>query len=327
LTIEKDRSAMLSMLSTETRAEPIYYYDPISSRGSKRFAFRAVRLENPSEHTLDAGPFTVYAKGQFLGEGLGEPIPPKSTAFIPYALDKQLIVDPEVTTREEIDRLVTIERGIVTTEAQRVRRTELTLANRGDSVAKVYVRHYVPEGWKLRDNKLKLEKLRGAHLFAVTVPARQALKVEIEESQPLEKTVDINTDSGVRTLALFMEKSKKIDPGLAKQLEDVVQLHKSMVDTQEHISTLESQMDTYRERVDEIHVQLVTLRKVTHADKLSRHLAKKMEEISERLSKTTIEVTDLKGQLMTSRVALADKLAELTLQKRKDKTAVANKAP
>jgi len=325
LSLEKDRSAMLSMLSADTSAAPIYYYDPISVRGNKRFAFRAVRLENPSEHTLDAGPFTVYAEGQFLGEGLSEPIPPKSTAFIPFALDKQLVVDPVVDSREEIDRLVTIQRGIVTTQAQSIRRTKLELANRGEKPADVYIRHFVPEGWKLRPTRLKVEKLRGAHFFSVTVPARGALEVEIEESQPLTKTIDISTDQGVESLALFLTKSKAVEPELQKQLDEIVRLHKEMVDTGERISTLESQMATYRERVDEIHVQLVTLRRVNQADKLSRHLAKKMDEISDRLQKATIEVTDLKGQLMTSRVALADRLAELTLKKDKDDSAVAKK--
>ena len=49
-----------------------------------RFAFKAVRLENPSKYTLDSGPFTVYAEGQFLGEGLSEPIPSagRRSAFV-----------------------------------------------------------------------------------------------------------------------------------------------------------------------------------------------------------------------------------------------------
>jgi hypothetical protein len=251
-----------------------------------------------------------------LGEGLSEPIPPKTTAFIPFALDRQLLVEPVVDTREEIDRLVTIQRGIVKTEAQTVRRTKLALVNRGESAAKVWVRHAVPRGWKLRDSKVKAEKLRGAHLFPVTVPARGALELVIEESQPLEKTIDINTDSGVETLALFLTKHKTVQPELQKQLDEVVRLHEDLVDNRERVVNLESQMATYRERVDEIHLQLVTLRRVQTADKLSRHLAKKMEEISERLQKTTIEVTDLKSKLMTGKIALADRLAELSLEKK-----------
>ncbi|HEX3596687.1 MAG TPA: DUF4139 domain-containing protein, partial [Polyangiaceae bacterium] len=112
MTIEKDRSAMVSLMKRETSAEQVYYYDPVSTRGSHDLAFQAVRIENPTEDTLDRGPFTVYAEGQFLGEGLSEPIPPHSVAFIPYALDRQVVVEPKATEREEVSRLVSIERGI-----------------------------------------------------------------------------------------------------------------------------------------------------------------------------------------------------------------------
>jgi Skp family chaperone for outer membrane proteins len=78
-------------------------------------------------------------------------------------------------------------------------------------------------------------------------------------------------------------------------------------------------------RVDEIHVQLVTLRQVPNAQQLSRNLAQKMEEISNRLQKATLEVSDLKGQLMTRQINIQDRLAELTLTPSKD--AAEPKAP
>ena len=74
-------------------------------------------------------------------------------------------------------------------------------------------------------------------------------------------------------------------------------------------------MGVYRTRVDEINVQLVTLRKVPQAARLRAHLAKKMEEISNKLQDSTMQMTDLKGQLMTFRIELQDKLAELTLKR------------
>ncbi|MEZ4222829.1 MAG: hypothetical protein R3B13_17945 [Polyangiaceae bacterium] len=318
MSIEKNHSAMVSIMTTNTQAEPLYYYDPISARGSRQFAFKAVRFDNPSPYTLDGGPFTVYSDSQFLGEGLSEAIPPKSTAFIPYALDKKILVEPVADTREEVDRLLTIERGIVRTETQRIRRTRFTLVNRGESAAKVIVRHAVPKGWTLRDGKQRAEKLRGAHLFPVSVPARGSVQLEIEESMPFEKTLNINDDDGVKQLALFLESKKRLSPELSKRLDDIVKMHRELRDKQSRIETVHRQMNDYRARVDEIHVQLVTLRRVPNAQTLSRHLAKKMEEISDRLQKATIEVTDLEGQVLSTRIGLEDRLAELTL---KDRTA------
>ncbi len=325
LTIEKDHSAMVSILSTTTKAEPVYFYDPISERGSKRYAFNAVRLDNPSRYTLDSGPFTVYAEGQFLGEGLSEPIPPKSTAFIPYALDRKLVIEPVIDTREEIDRLVTIERGVVTTEAEHVRRTKLAIANRGATAARVFVRHALPEGWTLR-KKGRFEKLGGAYLLPVDVPPHDAVNVEIEESQPFQKSIDIQTDTGLGDIALFLRSAHAVSPELQGKLDEIVKMHRELRDKEDRIATLHRQMGDYRQRVDEIHVQLVTLRKVPNAQKLSSYLAKKMQEISDRIQQATMDVTDLEGQVLTTRIALEDRVAELSLAPKTEKVAKADGA-
>jgi hypothetical protein len=313
MSIEVNHSAMVSILNESTDALPVYFYDPISERGSKSFAFNAIKLKNPSKYTLDSGPFTVYAKGQFLGEGLAEAILPHSTAFIPYALDRTIIVEPEVTGREEIDRLVTIQRGIVTTESRHIRSTKLELTNRGKEDSIVYVRHQVAPEYTLSPTKRKVEKLGGAHLFPITVKAGESLDLTIEEHKPIERTVDINSEGGVKAIAVYLRKAK-LGKELSESLRQIVERHEQSADLEKRVELLQDQMVVYRRRVDEINIQLVTLRKVTQAAKLRRHLSDKMEEISNKLQDATMEVTDLKAHLMTVRIELSDKLAELTLE-------------
>ncbi|MEP7050425.1 MAG: DUF4139 domain-containing protein [Pseudomonadota bacterium] len=318
LTIEKGHSAMVSMLTAETQAKEVYFYDPISSRGSKKYAFRSVLLQNPTHYTLDAGPVTVYEDGQFLGEGLSDAILPDSRAFVPFALDRKLIVDSELGTREAIDRLQTIERGIVRSEARSVRTTKLALVNRDSKAAVVYVRHPITEGFKLEAPSTGVEKLGGAYLFAVTVPANESVSFAIEESTPMEKSLDIRTDQGISELGLFLRSAGKLDPELSAKLEHIVERHSAMTQLSERLETIQAQSNVYRERIEEINKQLVSLRKVTQASELSRHLAKKMEELSQRLQQATIAAADIEAQRLTERVSMEDQLAELTLEKRKE---------
>ena len=63
-------------------------------------------------------------------------------------------------------------------------------------------------------------------------------------------------------------------------------------------------------------MQLVALKKLPQGEKLRKHLSDKMEEISEKLQSSTMELAELKGRLMTLGVELEDKLAELTLATR-----------
>ncbi|HVJ22130.1 MAG TPA: OmpA family protein [Polyangiaceae bacterium] len=321
LTIEKDSSALVSMLSAEVDARPVYYYDPISARGSKKFAFRAVLLDNPTEHTLDAGPFTVYADGQFLGEGMSDPIPGKTRAFIPFALDRKLIVETELGGREAIDRLVTIQRGIVTAEARSIKTTKLSLHNRGTIAAITYVRHSPAPNHALEAPRSGFEKLRGAYLFPVEIPAGGTVSLVIEESTPIQKSVDVRTDAGVGELSLFLKSAGKLPEELKQKLEQVIEMHRELAAMDERLSTINAQISMYRARVDELNAQLVTLRRVTQAQELSRKLAKKMDEISEKLQQSTLEAAGVEGQRLTRRVALEDRLAELTLETRRDAVA------
>jgi len=317
LTIEKGHSAMVSLLTAATQAKEVYFYDPISTRGSKKYAFRAVLLQNPTHHTLDAGPVTVYEGGQFLGEGLSDAILPDSRAFVPFALDRKLIVDTDLGTREEIDRLLTIERGIVHSEARSIRTTKLSLVNRDGKAATVYVRHPISEGFKLEAPASGVEKLGGAYLFAVNVPPNESVKLSIEESTPMQKSLDIRSAGGIEELGLFLHSASKLEPELAAKLAHIVERHRAMVALDERLLTIQSQSNVYRERIEEINAQLVSLRRVTQAGELSRHLAKKMEEISQRLQKTTIDAADLQAKRLTERVAMEDQLSELTLENRK----------
>jgi hypothetical protein len=324
LTVEKGQSALISMLSSDVSALPVYYFDPISARGSEKFAFRAALLENPSEHTLDAGPFTVYADGQFLGEGLSDPIPAKSRAFIPFALDRTLVVETDLAGREEIERLITIQRGMVTAEARSVKSTKLTLINRGTSPALTYVRHLPAQQHTLIAPTSGFEKLRGAYLFPVTVPAGGSLVLNIEEATPIQKTVDVRTAGGVAELGLYLKIAKNLPDELKQKLAQVLTMHRELTELDERLGTIATQVEMYRARVDELNLQLVTLRRVPQAAELSRNLAKKMTEISDRLQKATLDAAGVEGERLTRRVALEDRLAELTLESRREQ-AVANK--
>ena len=326
LDVEKDHSAMVNVLSSDVRAESVYLYDPISARGSKRFAFRAALFENPTEHTLDPGPVTVYADGQFLGEGLSDPIQPKSRAFVPFSLDRKVLVEQKDAGREEIDRLVTAQRGVLTTEARRIKTTELELVNRGLTAATVYVRHAVSDGYTLALPAEHVEKFRDAYLIPVKIPANASATLKLEEVTPIHKTVDIRTEAGVGELKLFLKvAAPRLDPAVRAALEQVVELHRQMAELEEKRETAVLQSQTYRERIDELNAQLVSLRKVTQAQGLSRNLAQKMEEISQRLQKLTIQVADIDGQILAQRVTLEDRLAELTLGKAS--AVAANDAP
>jgi hypothetical protein len=312
MTVERGASAMVSMVRQETEGEVVYLYTPDSERGNSNFAFRAVRFKNPTSSTLETGPVTVYGEEKFIGEGLTEPIPPRSSAVVPYALDRQIVVERNTGEENKLARLVTLQRGILTAEVQHIRRAKMTITNRLNDVAKVFIRHTVNKGWKLLEAPPAFERIGEAHLFEVHLKAGETKTVEIAEATPIERTLDLNADVTLDMLKVYVQ-APESTPELKASLDKLLAIHKKLVDlTQEQVS-VDRRLRDYRERMDELHAQIVTLQAVKTGGELMSHLKTKMKDISERVQKSTIHMVDTEEKIMLTRVEFQDALAELTL--------------
>jgi hypothetical protein len=314
--VARGTSAMVSIMHSETDGEVVYLYDPESARGNAQFPFRSVRLKNPSQSALETGPVTVFGGGRFIGEGMAEPIPAASTAFVPFALDRQVVVDRQSGEVDVISRILTVQRGVFSTEVQHKRHTTFTLNNRLDERATVYVRHTVAPGYKLSKVPAASgeEKIGNANLFRVSVEPHGKAEVTIEESTPVYKTIDVRTADGIEQVRVYLSRAVAEGP-LKHQVEDLLKLNKDMSDISQHVLTTREQMAEYRVRMDELHAQLVTLKLVKTAGPLMQSLEKKMQDVSDRLSKATIDVVGLQENLMVARIHFQDGVADLTLLK------------
>lgn len=325
MSVSRGTSAMVSILDAQTEGEVVYLYDPESQRGNATFPFRSVRLKNPTDSALETGPVTVFGEGRFIGEGMSDPIPARSTAFVPFALDRQIVVEKKQDDRDAISRILTVQRGVFHTEVQHVRRTVLTLHNRLSDRAVVYVKHTVPHGFTLGKSPSTTERLGDAHLFRVEVAAGAKTEVTIEEATPVFKTTDIRSPAGMDMVRVYLS-SAAVEGPLKKAVDELLRLHTELANLEQQIATMREQMAEYRTRMDELHAQIVTLRAVkTTGGNLLGHLEKKLQEVSEKLSKATVDLVTLQERQMVARVRFQDGVADLTLDK--DKAAPAPPAP
>jgi hypothetical protein len=314
MSVPRGTSAMVSILNSATKGEVVYYFDPESQRGSGSFAFKAVRLQNPTDSQLESGPVTVFGNGKFIGEGLSEPIPPRSMAFVPFALDRQVVIEKKESEADRIARILTVQRGVFSTEVQHTKRSTLVIHNRLGEPVTVYVRHTVPRGFKLTA-PASSERLGLAHLFPVRIAAHDKAEMVIEEETPLFRTADIRSSSGLELVTAYLS-SAALDGPLKAAFADLLRLHKEMANLEQQISTVRETQQEYRTRMDELHAQIVTLRAVKTAGPLMGSLERKLSEVSDRMSKSTIELVALQEKLMVSRIRFQDGVADLSLEKK-----------
>ncbi len=312
LDVPRGTSALVSVVQAQTEGERVYLYDAESARGNARFAFNAVRFRNPTRSTLETGPVTVYGEAGFVGEGLVEPVPPGATALVPYALDRQIVVDRAGDTRDDIERIVSVERGILTAEVRHSRVAKLEITNRMRTPAKVFVRHTVPKGWKLASAPKLYERQGEAYLFEVDIPGNTTRTYEIREETPIQRSVDLRTGIGVELVRAYVT-SPGANARFAKQMAKVLADYDAMDRHRLEIESLRDRMGEYRARMDELHTQIMSLKSVKTGGALMRHLQKKMTEISGRVQKATLAIVEHQQQLMLAKIRFQDAIAELTL--------------
>jgi hypothetical protein len=329
MTVPKGSSAMVSILRSETEGEVVYLYDPESPRGNSQYPFRTLRFRNPTGSALESGPVSVFGEGRFIGEGLSEPIPPHSIAYVPFALDRQVVVEQKHGERDDIARIITVNRGVFSTETRHTKKTTFSLFNRMGEKATVYVKHTVLPGYKLTkypDTRSPVpgaadssDHLAGANLFRVDLEPNAKVDVDIEEATPVYRTTDIRTPSGLDLVRAYLSHAAAGE--LKGQVEQLLRLNADMTKAEQEIATVHEQMAEYRTRMDELHAQLVTLKAVKTAGPLMTHLEKKLQEMSEKLSKATVDVVVLQEKLMVARVQFQSGVADLSLEKKSEATA------
>jgi hypothetical protein len=312
MTIANGSSAMVSLFRQLAAGAVVYLYDSETARGDKDFAFRAVRFQNPTPSTLETGPLTVYGPTGFIGEGLAEPIPPKAEAVVPFALDRQISVQGENQMADRIDRMLRLNRGLLTAEVQHVRTRKLRMTNRLGAPVEVLVRHTVQPGWETRVAPKEALRFGDARLYAVKLGAGETKDVVIEDATPLEKSLDLRTGDGLTTLRTWLDVAGG-NPQVSEKLHEVLQLSDDVVKVQEGLDGAREKQQEYRARGDELSQQLVDLRRVKNAGALMQHLQEKLRETSESLQMATRELADGQDELLLKRAKFRNAVGELTL--------------
>jgi hypothetical protein len=213
---------------------------------------------------------------------------------------------------DKIARLAGLSRGILTAEVQHIRRRKLVLTNRLGQIAKVFIRHTVNKGWTLIDAPPAFERVGDAHLFEVQLRPGEVKEVMIAEATPIERTLDLSADVTLEMMKVWLEAPEGA-PQLKEQLRKLLGIHRTLVDLAQAQDSMRRRLADYRERMEELHGQIVTLQAVKTGGELMGHLKAKMKEISDRVQKTTIQIVDQEEKIMLARVQFQDALAELAL--------------
>jgi hypothetical protein len=193
LTIPDASATMVLLINQRVPGEAVFLFAPDGGvPDSTSHPFRVARFTNATTGLLERGPIAVFEKGAFLGQGMLDPLPPKATATVPFALERGLAVESERRNLELGARIFKIEAGELVIERDSVTHTIYRIKNGGDSNAKLLVRHPRLTAARLYKPPAGTEDNLGAGNALVPIQIQAAGKAEltIEERQPSEQSTD-----------------------------------------------------------------------------------------------------------------------------------------
>jgi len=313
MTVAKGNSAMVPILHTPAEGEVVYLYDSESPRGSSQLAFKSLRLRNPTDSQLESGPVTVFGDGRLIGEGLSEPIPPKQVAFVPFALDRQVLVDRVESEHDEVEQIKAVQSGVFTTQARHVRRTTLIVHNRLPSRTVVYIRHTVRPGFHASKAPTDPEKAGSADLYRVEVDGFGKQDVVLEEATTVQRLVDVRSPQGLELVESYLAASAPAKGTLKGKVDDLGRIETDIAETERHVSELEVRAAEYRQRIEELRAQITVAHGAKTGGALVTSLQAKLKELGDKLAKATVEIASLQEKQLLARIELQEGAAELSL--------------
>ena len=305
VSIARQRSAMLPIVSEQIEAEKVSIYD---DRVLAKHPLAGLRLVNLTKLNLMQGPVTVYDGGVYAGDARVEDLVPGSERLVSYAVDLDVEVAPRTEPRPEEIVSVKLAKGTLVVTRKLARRKIFEIKNSGADAVKLLVEHPREEPWKLVALEKPAETTRDRYRFAVTAEPGKPVTLEVaEEQQTLQQLALVNTDDST---ILFFTNAKQTSPAVKEALTAVIERKREIERFVQERAKREQEVNVVGQEQERIRQNMAQLERTS--DLYTRYVQKFAVQ-EDRVETLRKEVADLQTKELEARRALDDYLQQLEL--------------
>jgi hypothetical protein len=317
VTILNGGSTMVAIVSTRVAGEKAHLFAPEPGVAlSTQHPFSVARLRNESGAVLEKGPISVLADGAFLGQGVLDTLPRDASAFVPFALDKSLVVERAEHYDQQQGSLVRIQRGTVVVQRFSQRKTRYRARNGGDEPSKLYVRHPRWGEAELVAPPAGTELAPQRALVPVSVPAKGEAALEVTERTPVETHFGFMDQPAADAIGVWLS-GPAVDAATGKALEAALALRAELLKLQDQIGGLEREQGELQNGADETRQNLKAIEKVKTAADLRARLVARLKQLDLRMSELTRQLVEARTRQSELQVRLNEALENVTLSVKK----------
>jgi len=314
VTVPNGSSTMVAIVSARVTGEQAHLFAPDWGVPlSRQHPFSVARLRNEAGSVLEKGPVSVLSNGSFMGQGLLDTLPRDAQAFVPFSLDKSIVVEPAEQWSEENGSLVRVSRGLVTVRRFSQRKMLYRLRNGGAAATKVYVRHprwgqaelvQPPAGTELAPDKL---------LVPVSVPAHGAAELTLVERTPVEVELSIMDPRVAEAAGVWLTGPAASDPKNAP-LKRALELGSELARLDTALVNSEREQAEVNAAASEARKNLKAIEKLASAKDLRTRLFERLKQLDARGAELTTQLIENRTKRAELEVRVNEALDQVTLE-------------
>ncbi|HYJ09923.1 MAG TPA: DUF4139 domain-containing protein, partial [Polyangiaceae bacterium] len=315
VTVPDESATMVLLVSRKVPGESVFLFAPDGGvPDSSAHPFRVVRFENATAGLLERGPIAVFGEGQFLGQGMLDPLPPKGKATVPFALDRAIAVSSERQSTEQSARLFRIEAGALFVERDSVTKTTYKVVSGSEEASKLIVRHARMPSARLFRPPAGTEDNIATSTALVPIPlkARGRAELVVDERQAVQQGMDWLHPLADEAVKGYLS-DPRADRGVAQKLSEAWTLRDALKKASDRESALETEQRELEKSSRETRLSLEAIEKNNQAADLRAKLTKRLGEITTRLDKITKELVELRLTLGEAKVRFRESIREIKL--------------
>jgi hypothetical protein len=313
--VPDESATMVLLLHERVPGAAVFLFSPDPGvADSTSHPFRVVRFTNATKGMLERGPISVFEKGSFLGEGVLEPLPPKATATVPFALERSLAVESEHKYEHLGARIFKIEAGELWIERDQAHKTIYKVKNGGGDAAHVLVKHFRAAGTRLYQPPPGTEDNvgTGSALVPVDVKPYGNSELTVDERSPVQEQTDWLSELAVIAIKAYMADTRSDAKIVAALGQAWVLRDKLRVLTDERDKLVTEQRELEKS-TQETRASLKVLEKNKKAGDLVAKLMERLKLAGDRLDVITKRLIEIDLAEKEQRVRFRDAIRDITL--------------
>lgn len=309
-----DRSATMVMLvAREIPGSRMYLFAPDPGVGdSNAHPFHVARFENRTGALLERGPLAIFEQGAFLGQGMLETLPDGATATVPFSLERAIAVESSNAWNTEGQRLVRVQRAMVSIERYNVLRTTWRVRNGMANEARVMVRQAL-NGARLHEPPTGTEESNGNALVPITVPGHGRHEQLVTTRAAFTQNLPFDHEQSVLAIEAYLRDGNPTI-NIAATLRTALDMRRQLADQRQAHDAATQRRDDLQRNAEETRGNLRAIERNPGAADLRAQLTARLARVSAEIDQATRRIVELDTQMSERNVRLTEALRELDFE-------------